>query len=390
MVFQGANFIVTPTEGDSAFSVGITATCGFENIKIAYSLPAGPAKVLDSLELSGNYQTTFEVGETFSVDGLTVTAVYQNADPENVSLSDLSITNPDMSEKGSKTITVSLTNEFGYAEASYSINVVKTIKNPIEGDWELLTDASQITNNSRIVLASVNNAVTMGDLVDTKDYTSLVDSSFEKDNIQIGEGTIVLTLSRVDGGYNLITSEGEFLGHKASSLVIDDGETSGANYVWTISVSDNKASIAGSDNNVIRYNTNSPRFKTYTSNTGVLPEVYIEYAEAHEITWSINGVETKEQYSVGEMPVHASPENYEDDEFIYVFVGWDEEIVAVTGDATYTAMFDKVAKEAYVPIAEQTLGSSVVGFTSSDPFYNREVKSDFFYQQGTTCAMVLQ
>ena len=38
------------------------------------------------------------------------------------------------------------------------------------------------------------------------------------------------------------------------------------------------------------------------------------------------------------------PSKAEDDDYTYTFIGWDKELVAVSEDATYTAVFDKTAK----------------------------------------------
>lgn len=62
-------------------------------------------KVLSSISLdTSNVQTTFTIGDTFNSTGLVVTANYSNADSEVVTPT--SISSPDMSSTGSKTVTV--------------------------------------------------------------------------------------------------------------------------------------------------------------------------------------------------------------------------------------------------------------------------------------------
>ena len=51
-----------------------------------------------------------------------------------------------------------------------------------------------------------------------------------------------------------------------------------------------------------------------------------------------------EQVAYGELPVYngSTPEKLEDEHYTYEFAGWDESIVAVSGDKTYTATYDSV------------------------------------------------
>ncbi|MBR3059205.1 MAG: InlB B-repeat-containing protein [Oscillospiraceae bacterium] len=71
-------------------------------------------------------------------------------------------------------------------------------------------------------------------------------------------------------------------------------------------------------------------------------------AETGVITWSINGVEETEELEIGTTPSHEIPSREPSADLIYIFTGWydgsavygpEEELPAVTGDATYTAEF---------------------------------------------------
>ncbi len=67
----------------------------------------------------------------------------------------------------------------------------------------------------------------------------------------------------------------------------------------------------------------------------------------YEVTWVIDGVETKEIYFEGTKPSYkGTVKKADDDEYTYKFIGWDKEIVAVTEDVVYTAQFEKTAKNA--------------------------------------------
>lgn len=101
-----ATITVTTADG------GFTATC-------AITVTA-PVPVLTSITLSGNYQKVFDVGDTFNHDGLVVTANYSVGDSRVVT--DYSISSPNMSTPGTKTVTVSYTDGVTKS-ASYSITV---------------------------------------------------------------------------------------------------------------------------------------------------------------------------------------------------------------------------------------------------------------------------
>ncbi len=65
-----------------------------------------------------------------------------------------------------------------------------------------------------------------------------------------------------------------------------------------------------------------------------------EENRAYTITWSIDGVETTETYKVGDTPTHEDPTKEG-----FRFTGWEPAIVAVSGDATYTAVFTEISAE---------------------------------------------
>ena len=52
------------------------------------------------------------------------------------------------------------------------------------------------------------------------------------------------------------------------------------------------------------------------------------------------------QVAYGKLPTHADPTMAETDTSTYVFKGWEPELAKVTGDATYTAVFEEVPKAA--------------------------------------------
>ena len=66
--------------------------------------PGSESPTIDCICLSGDYQTYFDVNESFSYEGLIVTAIY--SDDSSIDVTDYQITSPDMSTAGEKDVTV--------------------------------------------------------------------------------------------------------------------------------------------------------------------------------------------------------------------------------------------------------------------------------------------
>ena len=79
-------------------------------------------KVLSSIALSGTYPTTFHTGDTFSHEGMTVTANYEGGKTKDVTES-ATFTGYDMASTGVQTVTVSYTENAVEKTATYDITV---------------------------------------------------------------------------------------------------------------------------------------------------------------------------------------------------------------------------------------------------------------------------
>ena len=77
--------------------------------------------VLEQITLSGSYKTEFKVGDKFTYDGLVVTASY--SDGTSVAVSGFTVSSPDMTTAGTKTVTVSYTENEVTKTATYQIKV---------------------------------------------------------------------------------------------------------------------------------------------------------------------------------------------------------------------------------------------------------------------------
>ena len=69
--------------------------------------------------------------------------------------------------------------------------------------------------------------------------------------------------------------------------------------------------------------------------------VFSASVNTYTITWVVEGVETTETYAYGATPVYpnGTPTKPADAQYTYTFSHWSPDVVAVTGDATYTAVF---------------------------------------------------
>ena len=76
----------------------------------------------------------------------------------------------------------------------------------------------------------------------------------------------------------------------------------------------------------------------------VYTAVYESSKRSYEITWLQDDGTPIDKTTVGygEKPVHADPAKVATAQYTYTFSGWSPEVVAVTGDATYTATYDEV------------------------------------------------
>lgn len=92
---------------------------------------------------------------------------------------------------------------------------------------------------------------------------------------------------------------------------------------------------------------------TLTENTSVTAN-FDRTVNTYTITWSISGSTTSETLSYGAMPEHEDPVPPEG----YLFAGWNPEIAAVTGDQTYTAVFEEIV---YITVTFDPNGGQLEG-----------------------------
>ena len=111
---------ITPTDGNSAFYAVVGGTTGSTSVVVNY-LYTPPAE-LSSITLdTSNVQTVFAVNDTFNYTGLVVTAHY--SDSSSAVVTPTSVSSPNMSTTGQKTVTVTYEENDVSESASYNITV---------------------------------------------------------------------------------------------------------------------------------------------------------------------------------------------------------------------------------------------------------------------------
>lgn len=106
------------------------------------------------------------------------------------------------------------------------------------------------------------------------------------------------------------------------------------------------------------------------------------------VTWSVGGVNTEQEYNRNEIPSYGSTPVYPGTTDTYEFLGWDQEIVPVTEDVTYTAQFQKWEAEVTMPgtAGSKKYTSFVTAFNEAKNLQNATIKvlSNVYYSTALT------
>lgn len=116
-IFKGSasgDVVITWTQPNTSKAIYV------KSITITYE--EASSSPLSSITLSGNYPTTFMEGDAFSSEGLVVTAAYEDETTKDVT-DKVVVTEPNMNEAGTQTVTVSYTEGEVTKTASYDVTI---------------------------------------------------------------------------------------------------------------------------------------------------------------------------------------------------------------------------------------------------------------------------
>ena len=228
----------------------------------------GESPTVESLSLSGNYQTTFKIGEKFNHNNMVVTANLSDKTTQDVT-SQSSWSNPDMSSAGKKTVTVTYLESYTTYEITVSkqprYEKVTSEQSSWEGTYLLVYESSETTGLTwtGVDAGKCHSDVTiLNDVISNKPENA-VTLTISPMTSQMTNGYSI----RLNGGVN----DGKYIGRAGYSNGIDVSENECLN---TISLGEGGVDIVGEGKCKLRYNKtsgeNNERFRFYTSNQEVV------------------------------------------------------------------------------------------------------------------------
>lgn len=268
---SGTTVTVTPNDPMVDISAPIGKTCDFKGVTVYYTdASAEPepviVKTLKSIAVEG-MTTTFEQGDVFNFDG-TCTATYgvtkdgvPQAD-ENKTVTPTSVSTPDMTTSGNKTITVSYTENAVTKTTTYDITVSAAA--PV-----IVSAIEDIEDGASYYIRGVRSSGSVVEYLKFTDGTK--GATISGTSASSMDQAIAITFNKVsDGVYQLVTPKGLYVQPGASNGKISLSESATTCTLSNTTKSwDNSATIAistvdGSSNTwIIQKNTGGTNFGGY-------------------------------------------------------------------------------------------------------------------------------
>ena len=249
------------TAGDQEVTVSYTE--GEETKTATYDITVKNIQ-LTGITLSGDYPTTFDVGDTFSHEGMTVTANYDDETTEDVT-SSATFEGYDMSTAGEQEVTVSYTKGEVTKAATYNITV-----KALTGDaYTLVTSVADLADGDNIIIVNKNAGKAMGGQNSNNRAATAV--TFDTDGNAIVPSSTdiqVFTLEGDANGWYFNTGSGYIYAASSSSNHLKTETEADDNAKASISISDGDATIqfqGSNTRNLLKYNSGSSLFACYSS-----------------------------------------------------------------------------------------------------------------------------
>ncbi len=201
--FNVAEHVFTDAEGEAGKAT-LTVTCGTLSAEFTVNVTS-PETVLQSISLNtDNVAQSFKYGETFSYEGLIVTANYSTG--ESKAASGFSVSKPTMTTLGKQTVTVTYVEGTSTKTATYEIVVTNYVARiSVENAPSQIAVAPQkITDVAAFIKANlsslkVSKVFADGTVEDTEDFQITPDGEWATDGkLNVGNGH-AFTVSVADG-----------------------------------------------------------------------------------------------------------------------------------------------------------------------------------------------
>ena len=251
------------TAGDQEVTVSYTE--GEETETATYNITVKNVLLTD-ITLSGDYPTTFNVGDTFSHEGMTVTATYDDNTTEDVT-ADATFDGFDMNTAGEQTVTVSYTKGEVTKTATYTITV-----NALTGDaYALVTNVSDLADGDNVIIVnkSAGKAISTTQNGNNRAATGVTFAD-GKAIVPASTDIQVFTLEGDADGWYFYTGSGYIFAASSSSNHLKTETEADDNAKATIEISDGDTADATitfqgtNTHNILKYNSGNNIFSCYT------------------------------------------------------------------------------------------------------------------------------
>ena len=221
--------------------------------------------LLTGITLSGDYPTTFTVGDAFSHEGMTVTANYNDNTSEDVT-ADATFNGYDMSTAGDQEVTVSYTKGEVTKTAAYNITV-----NALTGDaYTLVTNVADLADGDNVIIVNkdAGKAISTTQATNNRPATGI---TFDADGNAIVPSSTAIQVFTLEGnteGWYFNTGSGYIYAASSSNNHLKTETEADDNAKATISISDGDATIqfqGSNTRNLLKYNSGSSIFSCYSS-----------------------------------------------------------------------------------------------------------------------------
>ena len=234
----------------------------------SYTITVSAPPVLESITLSGTYQTEFTVGNTFNHNGLVVTAHYDDESTANVTAS-ATFSEPDMSSQGTKTITVTYIEGGVTATATYDITVSPSGGTHTEIYYEKVTSVDDLVSGGTYLIVCEDQSVALDGSLETldavEDTISISPSGGEIASSLTTEASY-FTITFSNDSYLIQSASGKYIGHTGTKNTLNQSDSASLTNTITFDGSGN-ANINGGGSYNLRYNkaSDQKRFRYFTS-----------------------------------------------------------------------------------------------------------------------------